>query len=276
MIPYFNSTFQDKILLNMLTNSNLLLEQLNFMKNISQLSFQTNYYAPEVNLQNFLAFQQLKFHQILENGLRNSMTSRLNSEPLKILTKTEDIIKFEEVKMPIENKEEDFNHKKLFKSKQQMKILTSTIKRSKTINKKKVNKKRDKKDKRLSQRLKNIIKNYGKRCAYFAISNEGINLISYQLNEDEVLNFKIFIRSNISRITNIFNFREMLLVKQDDTIEISKFKKAFQYVSEIFINNYSTKWIFNSPKIKDVKGHLFARFKILRRVRNPEFFTYIH
>ena len=266
------------IQLNM--NSSLIsqLNLINMMNMMPQLPINqpNHYYKPEVDLQNLLIFEQLKLHQILENSLRNSIKPELHSEMLKLITETQEIKNNEEVKISIQKKsEEEFIIEKSSKS-NCITIFEQKIKRSKKINKQSKTKRKAKKNLRLSQRLKNMIKNYGKKCAYFAISDEGINLINDQVNENEISLFKLFIKNRITGITNICSFRDMLLVKKDDTIEISKFKKAFQCVSEIFISNYATKWIFNSPRIRDVKGHLFARFKMLRRVRNPEYFTYIH
>jgi len=128
----------------------------------------------------------------------------------------------------------------------------------------------------MSERLKNIVKNYGKNCATFAISEIGHQFLAEVLTEEDIPKFKEFIKLKISSITNIANFREMLLASETDFAEIIKFKKAFQYVSEIFIRDYSFNWIFHSPRINDVKGHIFARFKMLRRIRDPKNFTYIH
>ena len=80
----------------------------------------------------------------------------------------------------------------------------------------------------------------------------------------------------MNKITNIKNFRQLLLVLQTDCPEIAKFKQVFQKICEEFIIYYSANWIFNSSKIKDMKGHIDARFKMLRRVQNPKYFTYIH
>jgi len=147
---------------------------------------------------------------------------------------------------------------------------------SKKISKKTKGKKKGKKSKRMSERLKNIVKNYGKNCATFAISELGIPFLSNQLSVEEIAGFKEYIRSKIAGITNIANFREMLLSTEKDSEDIVKYKKTFQYISEIFIRDYSFNWIFHSPRINDVKGHIFARFKMLRRIRDPEHFTYIH
>jgi len=154
--------------------------------------------------------------------------------------------------------------------------MVPKVKNTKKINKKKQGKKKVRKSKRMSERLKNIVKNYGKNCATFAISELGHQFLLEVLTEEDIPKFKEFIRSKIPSITNIANFREMLLVSEVDDSDTGKFKKAFQYVSEIFIRDYSFNWIFHSPRINDVKGHIFARFKMLRRIRDPKHFTYIH
>ena len=148
----------------------------------------------------------------------------------------------------------------------------------KSNNSKKISKREIKSSKNapLSCRLKNMIKNYGKKCANFAIGEHGYPIIKQKLDNKEITRFRHFIRSKVKGITNINNFRGMLLAADDDTAEIEKFKKVFQFVSVIFIENYSVNWIMNSSRIKDVKGHIFARFKILRRVKDPKNFTYIH
>ena len=151
--------------------------------------------------------------------------------------------------------------------------ITSKVRSSKKISKKQTT---TPKDKPLSTRLKNMIKNYGKKCAHFAISKLGDNIVKQKLNQNEISRFRHYIKGKIQGITNMHNFKEILLIKEDDTPEIAKFKKTFQYTSEIFIENYSMNWIMNSPKIRDVKGHIFARFKILRRIRDPKYFTYMH
>jgi len=155
-------------------------------------------------------------------------------------------------------------------------LVSRVSKNSKKIQKKSKGKKKAKKSRRMSERLKNIVKNYGKNCATFAISELGHPFLIEVLNEDEISRFKEYIRLRIPNIINIANFREMLLVSEHDDAETGKFKKAFQFVSEIFIRDYSFNWIFHSPRINDVKGHLFARFKMLRRIRDPKNFTYIH
>ena len=151
------------------------------------------------------------------------------------------------------------------------------LERSKKICKKNKKKKNsNKKTRRLSERLKNIVKNYGKNCASFAIGPIADSIIRQLLTQEEIPRFKEYIKNKIPKITNIRNFRELLLATEADQPEIAKFKQAFQNASEIFIVNYSVNWIFHSSRINDVKNHLFARFKMLRRIKDPKNFTYIH
>ena len=149
---------------------------------------------------------------------------------------------------------------------------------SKKISKKlsKKSNKKAKRNRRTSERLKNIVKNYGKNCASFAIGELGHRYLSESLTLDEISKFREYIKNKIPSITNISNFREMLLVNETDDFETGKFKQTFQHLSEIFVRNYSFNWIFHSPRINDVKGHIFARDKMLRRIQNPKHFTYIH
>jgi len=80
----------------------------------------------------------------------------------------------------------------------------------------------------------------------------------------------------IPNLINISNFREMLLATPDENEETKKFKKIYQDLAQIFINYFSLNWIFHSPRIKDVRGHIVLRNKMLRRVLDPDHFTYIH
>jgi len=128
----------------------------------------------------------------------------------------------------------------------------------------------------MCEKLKNIVKNYGKNSALFSISPEGKQYISGKLSEEEFYHYSQFVKERIPNLININNFREMMIPAPMDTPDVCKFKKVFQEMAEIFISYFSLNWIFHSPRIKDVKGHIAMRNKMLRRVRNPELFTYIH
>jgi len=129
---------------------------------------------------------------------------------------------------------------------------------------------------RESERLKNIVKNYGKNCALFAISDLAREYRLAILGKEKIAEFREWIKCKIPKITNIAGFRGMLLVTETDNADVALYKKAFKNISEIFVRDFSHNWIVNSSRINDAKGYLFARFKMLRRIRAPEHFTYIH
>ena len=140
----------------------------------------------------------------------------------------------------------------------------------------KIKKSKKNKFSRESERLKNIVKNYGKKCANFAIGKIGQSILKEKFTSEEYSQFREYIKMRVCKITNIQNFRDMLLVLEGDSLKITKFKESFQFVSEIFIRNYAICWIFHSSRMNDVKGHVFARHKMLRRIQDPKNFTYIH
>jgi len=158
-----------------------------------------------------------------------------------------------------------------------VKKISKTKKISKkTSSKAGKSKRKQKKGRRVSESLKNIVKNYGKNCATFAISELAHDDLLSVLTKDQVPAFKGWVKAKLPNITNMANFREMLMASETEDYETVINKRAFQYVAEIFVRDYAYNWIFHSPRISDVKGHLFARFKMLRRIRDPKNFTYIH
>lgn len=157
-----------------------------------------------------------------------------------------------------------------------VKKVTKTKKISKKASKAGKAKRKQKKGRRVSESLKNIVKNYGKNCATFALSELAHDDLLSILTKDQMSGFKGWIKAKLPSITNMANFREMLMPLETEDYETALFKKAFQHVAEIFVRDYAYNWIFHSPRISDVKGHLFARFKMLRRIRDPKNFTYIH
>jgi len=64
-----------------------------------------------------------------------------------------------------------------------------------------------------------------------------------------------------------------LLVTSEDSAEVAAYKRVFQGLSIIFVKFFSVNWIF-SGKLFNKLAHLQCRLKILRRIKNPEHFTY--
>jgi len=66
----------------------------------------------------------------------------------------------------------------------------------------------------------------------------------------------------------------MLPVGNEVSEEELNLKKVFQEICIIFLKFFCVNWLYNS-KISEKIAHLKYRFKLLRRVRNPQYFTYL-
>ena len=124
---------------------------------------------------------------------------------------------------------------------------------------------------------KNITKNYGKAIATFALSANA-NLYLEKLareHEIDVEEFRCFMSNKKETIDSIGSFRDLLTPDFccDDSREI-RFKSVFRDIAEIFVRDFAVNWIFNS-KSQYKTALLNCRFKMLRRVRNPEGFTFL-
>jgi len=123
---------------------------------------------------------------------------------------------------------------------------------------------------------KNIVKNYGKALCSFASSNLCVPYLeSYIKNKDiDIDRFMHFFRCRKELIGNIESFKSLFIPSEEDNQEIQIFKKAFQEVSIIFIKYFSVNWIYHG-KLTQKEAHLKYRFKMLRRIKNPENFTHL-
>jgi len=123
---------------------------------------------------------------------------------------------------------------------------------------------------------KNIVKNYGRALANFAASNLALPYLTKLIDKENirVKDFRRFIASKKKRARCIAGLRQLLVVEREDSEHIAAFKRIFKEVSVIFIKYFSVNWIF-SGKLCDKMTHLKYRFKILRRIRSPEHFTYL-
>ena len=127
-----------------------------------------------------------------------------------------------------------------------------------------------------SRAIKNIVKNYGRAICTFA-SSELARPYLINLTEKEgveMVDFIQYTQTMKSKIDGLFSFRSLLLKESQEDLTTVAFKKLFQAISEIFIKYYSVNWIFHS-KVHYKQAHLNFRFKILRRIQNPEMFTYL-
>ena len=124
--------------------------------------------------------------------------------------------------------------------------------------------------------MKNIALNYGKAIASFAISHLAIPYLNDHLERERIkmAEFIGFIKERKAMIRGIIGLRSLLLIEESDPRKIVAFKKVFQAISQIFIKYFSANWIMTG-KLSDKMTYMKFRGNMLRRVQNPESFTYI-
>lgn len=123
---------------------------------------------------------------------------------------------------------------------------------------------------------KNISLNYGKAIASFALSDIALDYLE-ELTKNEKIKlcqFIAFLSSTRDKIRGISGFRSLLLITNKDCAEVAACKRVFKALCEIFIKYFSVNWIIHGKMVhKEV--YLKYRSKMLRRIQNPEHFTYI-
>jgi len=126
-----------------------------------------------------------------------------------------------------------------------------------------------------SRATKNIVKNYGKAICNFATSQIAIPYLTQLIKDDiQLTDFVAYVSQIKESIRGLHHFRSILIENNDDSPLIIKYKKLFKEISEVFIKYFSVNWIF-SGKVLHKQAHLKFRFKMLRRIRCPELFTYL-
>jgi len=124
---------------------------------------------------------------------------------------------------------------------------------------------------------KNIIINYGRAIVTFALSRLSkpyieSDLIKEGVNLEEFTDFILETRG--IGIGSIHSFRSMLLINEKDSAKVAIFKKLFMKISEVFIKYFSVNWIIHG-RVNHKLVYLKYRYKMLRRIQNPEHFTYV-
>lgn len=123
---------------------------------------------------------------------------------------------------------------------------------------------------------KNIVKNYGRAICKFTASSIAIPYLEEFLSRENVQHKKFinFVDKAKKSTNGLQHFRSVLLENVNDTSETAACKIIFRQISEVFIKYFSVNWIFHS-KMLHKEAHLKFRFKMLRRIQNPELFTYL-
>jgi len=126
---------------------------------------------------------------------------------------------------------------------------------------------------------KNIVKNYGKALCAFASSKLARPYIEAVIAKKgyEGVNKQKFMeqmKEKKETTNSMESLRRLLMESSEDSEEDVMFKTIFKEVSIIFMKYISVNWIY-SGKLVHKNAHLKFRFKMLRRIKNPEFFTYL-
>jgi hypothetical protein len=126
------------------------------------------------------------------------------------------------------------------------------------------------------KKTKNIVRNYGNAIAAFAISSLAVPYLNPLLDQEMIglQEFQTFVSKRKEYITNINNFRALLQEYLEDDRKERAFKRIFREIGEVFVKYFSVNWIFDG-KMKYKSDHLKYRGKMLRRIKNPELFTYL-
>ena len=130
--------------------------------------------------------------------------------------------------------------------------------------------------KRKKTPCENIIKNYSRAMTNFAISPLALPYLDTILPKasSNLTTFLNFVKKKKRSVNCIKKLREMLPHQGNRNAPNLAEKKAFQALCVIFLKYFSVNWLFNS-KIDNKETHLACRFKILRRVNDPDHFTYL-
>ncbi len=122
----------------------------------------------------------------------------------------------------------------------------------------------------------NVMKNYARAMINFALSSladpykEKIPQNSQITSET----FRRILLEQKKKINCIANLRNLLLVEDQDPEEMKIFKPIFQALSKVFIKYFSVNWIYNG-RLADKYKYIQYRGKMLRRVQDPQHFTYL-
>lgn len=124
--------------------------------------------------------------------------------------------------------------------------------------------------------MKNIVLNYGKAIGSFAVSHMAIPYLEESLEKFNITlaKFREFVNQQKAKIGGICSLRTLLLANKDDGEHVIACKKVFGQIAEVFIKYFSVNWIIHG-RVTHKLTYLKFRYKMLRRIQNPECFTYI-
>ena len=124
-----------------------------------------------------------------------------------------------------------------------------------------------------------VVRNYAKALCTFACSEMAVSYVERIISQGfegrvNIQDFQNFISQKKDKTLSITSLRGLLMIgKEDNDIE-RIYKQIFSEISVVFIKFFSVNWIF-SGKVKYRLEHMKYRHKMLRRIRNPELFTFL-
>jgi len=124
---------------------------------------------------------------------------------------------------------------------------------------------------------KNIVVNYGKAITSFALSKLAVPYLKPILEEEKIKlsEFNQFAKKAREKVTGIEGFRSVVKIENGkDGARSASFKRVLVKIGEIFIKYFSVNWIMHG-RLTHKLTYLQYRFKVLRRIQNPELFTYM-
>jgi hypothetical protein len=124
--------------------------------------------------------------------------------------------------------------------------------------------------------LKNVAKNFGRAICSFISSDIANQYIDNLRNEYQfdINGLKAYMNQRKLTFDGIEDFKEMLIPRDSDKPEEKTYKLLFQKLGIIFMKYFSVNWICTG-RLNYKLDYLKVRFKVLRRIQNPNLFTYI-
>ena len=123
---------------------------------------------------------------------------------------------------------------------------------------------------------RHMIPNYSKALMAFATSSIAVYYLEPALQREGITldDFVSFVNKAKQTHSNIVAFRKLLLIGSEEEVKTVACKVVFRMISEVFIKYFSVNWIMHS-RVTQKLMYLKFRSKMLRRIQNPELFTYV-
>ena len=203
------------------------------------------------------------FHEI---SIIIPVTSDFSSEPK---------LEFVEPKIEFVKPKIEFVQPKIEIFEPKLELSTDASEHSEDIKKLQKRRKRQSPTK-TSSPMKNIVSNFGRAISHFATSYIAIPYLLPQLQKEGVTldEFVRFVNGAKNDIGSIQGMRRLLILDQKDHHTVIVYKKIFKNISEVFIKYFSVNWITHG-KITHKLVYLKFRYNMLRRIQNPQQFTYM-